>query len=229
MEKASALISKARQVHRTQGLAHLLRRGLAFAFRQFFAYDTYYLYEDDGSGYRRLRESDVLPRVEGVSFRVIRTNEEAAALESRGFIFRECIPDARERLAKGAIAFCTFVGSDLATVTWLATTQQAQDSLNEPPVKVDFARNEAWCGGSWTNPRYRRARLHTYNSYWMIDYCYSNGVVRDRYAIAKRNAAALGADDGFGNTRYGEGRLLKLLWWRSWNERPLPPQSPRRH
>ena|GEM_PF-3769763 len=39
------------------------------------------------------------------------------------------------------------------------------------------------------------------------------------------NAALLGADEKTGNVRYGKGRLIKILWWTWWSEKPLTAQQ----
>jgi len=204
----------------------LARRGLASAAACLFKYQTYYVYLNDGSSFPRHRHADFVPRVPNTSLKIVSTNEEADGLEAEGFEFRRYVEDATRRLDAGAIAFCVFVGGQLGTVGWFCTTQRAKDSLNEPPVKMDFSDNEGWVGGFWTNPEYRGMGLHTYNSFKMIEYWLENKVVaRDRYIIARKNAPALTADAKFGNIRYAEGRVLKILWWKSWKERPLGPSS----
>jgi len=216
------LIRRAALIYRTEGLLPLARRASAYTAGRLFKYETYYLYQNDGSAYRRRSDTDSAPEVEGLSFRVVCTNEEADALEAQGFQFRDYADDAMSKLNHGAIAFCIFIGHELANIGWLCTTQQAKDSLNEPPARVDFANGEAWAGGSWTNPRYRRMGLYRYNSLKMVEYWLQKGIVRNKWAIARRNVAPLTAESTTGNVRYAEGRLVKMLWWKSWKERPLP-------
>ncbi len=221
MERPSVLLNRSREILETEGFVPLVKRGLSFIAGHFFKYETYYLYESDGSTYRRRSDTDFVPKVDGLSFRVIHTNEEADELEAQGFQFREHAGDARSKLNNGAIAFCVFVGHDLGNIGWLCTTQQARDSLNEPPPEVDFSNGEAWAGGAWTNPKYRRMGLHTYCGLKRDEWWLQKGIVKSKWAVAKTNVASLTAESKTGAVRYGEGRLIKVLWWKSWKEKPL--------
>jgi len=225
VNRLEELFRRAASIHRTEGLLPLTKRATAYAVRRLFRYETYYLYEGDSSTYKRFSDTDFVPKVDGLSFRVVHTNEEADELEAQGFQFGEHAGDARSKLNNGAIAFCVFVGHELANVGWLCTTQQAKDSLDEPPVRVDFSNGETWTGGFSTNPRYRRMGLHTYCILEMIEYWLQKGIVKSKWAVAKRNFAALTAESKIGSVIYGEGRLIKVLWWKSWKERPLPLQQ----
>lgn len=210
-----------RQILETEGFASLVKRGFSFIAGHLFKYETYYLYERDSSTYRMRSDTDFVPKVDGLCLRVIYTNEEADELEAEGFQFRKYAGDARSKLNKGAIAFCVFVGHELGNIGWLCTTQQARDSLNEPPAKVDFSQSEAWAGSAWTNPRYRRMGLHRYCGLKRDECWLQKGIVKSKWAIAKTNVASLTAESKSGAVRYGEGRLIKMLWWKSWKEKPL--------
>ena len=221
MNRLTELLRRAALIYQTEGLLPLAKRATAYAAGRLFKYEIYYLYENDGSTYRMRSDADFVPEVEGLSFRVVHTNEEADGLEAKGVQFREHAGDARSKLNKGAIAFCVFVGHELANIGWLCTTQQAKDSLKEVPAGVDFSNGEAWAGGSWTNPKYRRMGLYRYSSLKMVEYWLQKGIVKNKWAVAKRNVAALTAESKTGNLRYGEGRLIKVLWWKSWKEKRL--------
>ena len=50
--------------------------------------------------------------------------------------------------------------------------------------------------------------------------------VANRCAIAKNNIASLEVYNRFPTTRvYAEGRYLRILWWRFWKEKLLPPEK----
>ena len=212
---------RAKHIYRTEGLLTLAKRASAFGAAQLFRYGSYYLYENNGSAERMRRDAEFVPRVDGVTFAVIRTNEEADALEAQGFNFRKYAVDTESRLDKGAIAFCIFVGHELGNMSWLCTTEQAQHSLNEPPARVDFAKGEVWQGGAWTNPEYRRMGLYRYIWLKEGEYYRQNRIPKGRWVVAKRNVKALTAQSKAGNVRYGEGRLIKILWWTWWSEKPV--------
>ena len=227
MNRLTELFRSAKGIYQAEGFLPLAKRATAFAAGGLFKYETHYLYENDGSTYSRRSDADFVPRVDGLTFRMIRTNEEADALEAQGFQFRKYVVDTRSKLNKGAIAFCLFIGHELANIGWLCTTQQAKDSLNEPPANVDFSKNEAWAGGSWTNPKYRRLGLYRYTSLKQVEYWLQRGIVKDKWAVARRNVAPLTAESKTGNVRYAEGRLVKVLWWKWWKEKPLIPEEQR--
>lgn len=124
----------------------LLRRALRLVVRLLFRYDRYYLYEYVTRNVENLNEADFMPRIDNFTFKVISTNQEADELEAAGLEFRSLFADARERLDKGAIAFCTFVGREFANIGWAAMSEEASESIKEPPMKVDFAHNEACMG-----------------------------------------------------------------------------------
>ncbi|MDY6917399.1 MAG: hypothetical protein SVP26_05555 [Chloroflexota bacterium] len=229
MNRLTEPFRRAMSIYETEGLMPLARQAAAFAAGRVFRYETYYLYENDGSSFSKRGDVGLPPGVDGLAFRVVHTNEEADALEAEGLRFRKYAGDARGRLDKGAMAFCVFVGHDLASIGWLCTTQRAKDSLNEPPpAKVDFSKKEAWAGGSWTNARYRRMGLYRYTSLKMVEYWLQQGIVKDKWAVDGRNVASLAAESKTGNVRYAEGRLVRVLWWKHWWEKPLTAREQER-
>ena len=42
------------------------------------------------------------------------------------------VPNARQRLDRGAMAFCIFVGQELGGVGWLILSKEAHDTQGEP-------------------------------------------------------------------------------------------------
>jgi len=228
MNRLKGLFRRSASIYQTEGPLPLVKQATAYAVRRLFRYETYYLYESDSSTYRRSIDTDFVLKVDGLSFRVIQTNEEADELEAQGFQFREHAGDARRKLNNGAIAFCVFVGHELGNMGWLCTTKQAKDSLNEPPPEVDFSKGEAWAGGAWTNPKYRRMGLHTYCGLKRDEWWLQKGIVKSKWAVAKTNVASLTAESRTGSVIYGEGRLIKVLWWKSWRESRLTPQEQNR-
>ena len=135
--------------------------------------------------------------------------------------FRSLVPNARERLDRGAVALCIFVGSDLGNMAWVATTEEARECIGESPYRVDFTNHESCWGGIWTNPKYRRLGLRRYARFKLDDFLLSVDVVRSRGAILKSNIAAITSRPEHFPPPYAEGRLLRILWWKSWRERPL--------
>jgi len=225
MDRPTPLLRRAKQVYETEGLVALLRRSLALAVTPFFRRDTYYLWGNTTSAARDLNEADFRPSIEGLTLRAVSSNRDADELEAEGLQFRSHSAhfDASEALDSGAVAFCIFVGNELANIAWLALTQKAKDSLHEAPFLVDFSRGQAWTGGAWTNPRYRRRGLQAYNNFTRFDFLQKRGIALDVGSIRKGNVASQRANAQFAGRAYAEGRYLRILWWRSWKERPLGP------
>jgi len=229
--RLKSLFSQGKHIYQNEGSVSLLKRGLAFASSLIFEYQTYYLYMEPLEGLRLPNEVDVRPEVEGLTFRIVTTNREADELEADGFEFRSQVVNAREKLDKGATAFCIFVGRELAHIGWVALSQEAMDSLGAPPYKVDFSDHEAYDGGIWTKPKYRRMGIHVYETLKRLEFAQHKGTRTRRYVIASDNVAIQKGRILRGTLPlpgpHAEGRLLRILWWKSWREKPLPPGSDR--
>ena len=215
------LFERAKQILQTEGLLSLVKRGFAFGVSHLFEYQTYYLWGNVIEDVRNSNEADFMPEIDNFTLKIISTNQEADELEAGGLEFRSQVKHARERLDSGAVAFCIFIGRELANISWVAMAQRAKDSLNERPFKVDFSNNESWSGGIWSSPKYRRKGLQVYNNLKRFEYLLDKEVVVDLGAIRKGNISSQKANTEFGGKIYAEGRHLKILWWKSWKERPL--------
>ncbi len=213
------LLARAKDILRGEGLSTLLRRGLEF---YIFHQDDYYLYCEDLHLAPKMNEADYLPRIEGFTFGVVRSNDEADELAgTQGCDFRRRFVKSRERLGKGAVAFCAFVSGEIANVGWLAPSEQAKRALFDMPLRVDFSDSECYLGGSETVPEYRGKGLMTYNSYRMYRYRSENGIKTARYAMSASNTAARWQASKFEPVTYGRARFMRFLWWKSWKETPI--------
>lgn len=219
----SDLLARMRRMYKTEAVTYLLAAGFWFMAGLLFKYQAFYLIEHTLEQTRHLDEKDFLPRTDHFEWKVVATNEEADALEANGFEFRSYAYffNARKALDKGAIASCIFIGRELAHIGWLAMTQEAKNSLNEPPIRVDFSKKESYSGGVWTNPKYRKLGLHTYGNLKRNLFLADTGATRMYGQIARRNTASLRVTTKFNPAVYGEGRLIKVLWWKWWRERAL--------
>jgi len=218
ISRVTALFGRAKRVLQTEGLLPLLWQGLTLIASYFFRYETYYLYQH---GLEEMNEDDLMPRVENFTSKVITTNQEADALVADGYQFRYSDGIHRERLDKGAIACCIFVGRELAHITWVATTEEAQKSILDLPFRVDYSNNEAFMGGSITDAKYRRMGLMSYSHARRRRFLRGKGAIVSRSPVAKNNIASRGMVEKSGYNMYGEARHLKILWWKSWKEKPL--------
>ena len=174
---------------------------------------------------KQMNKADLMPRAEDCAVKIVSTNREADGLETQGLEFRSQVLNARERLRKGAVAFVVFVGREFASIAWVAMSQEAADTLSEPPVQMDFTNGEALCGAVLTKPEHRRMRLNLYMGLHIRQFLLDRGIATMRGAIGKENAASLKANDKFSPIVYAEGRYLRVLWWKSWKERPLSTEG----
>jgi len=188
----------------------------------FFFCRSYYVYREYIEDLAEAVEADFVPGIEGLAFRIVSSNEEADELEAQGFPFRSQVANARRNLEKGATAFCLFVGQELASITWHAPNRDAQRSLGEPPYPVDYEKDEICSGGLWSNPKYRRKGLRSYSRLKRIEFLRDSGVKARRGVIARQNVLAFSGRADFQPSAFAEGRYLRILWWKSWKERPLP-------
>lgn len=225
MHRLTVLLAEARHICQTDGFPELLRRGLAFAVGSLFFFGTYYVYRESIEELARelaeAEEDDFVPGIEGLALHIVSSNREADELEARGFRFRSQVANARRNLEKGATAFCLFVGQELASVAWHAPNRDAQRSLGEPPYPVDFDKGEICSGALWTNTKYRRKGLRRYSRLNRIKFLRDSGVRARWGVIATENVAALKSRADFGPSPCAEGRYLRILWWKSWKEKPL--------
>ena len=106
------------------------------------------------------------------------SNEQADALTAGGIGFPEGITKTRRRLEKGAIATLIFIERELAFIRWVATTEEAGNSFDILPYNVDFSNKQAWSGGVWTNPKYRRRGLSNYSVSIRTKFLRETGVLK---------------------------------------------------
>ena len=226
--RLTELFTVAKRIFQTEGLPPLLGRGFIFLASCFFQYETYYLYEIDIP--KVLKQNDkpdaFRPEIRDFTLKIVSTNEQADDLDRGGLEFRSQFINARKRLDRGAIAFCIFVGRELANIGWITLNNTAKDSLIELPFKVDFSNKEVCTGGAMTAPKYRNIGLMRYNYFKRLEFLKENGWLRDRAAVAKSNVAAQTGVVKISDINiYAEARFLKLLWWKFWWEKPLTPPS----
>lgn len=197
----------------------LLRRGFEFLTGLFFQYKTYYLYENK---LKEMDNADFTPRVNDFTFKIVTTNWEAEQLVANGFEFQSSggIYTYRERLDKGAIAFCIFIGRELAHVTWVAMTPEAKNTITPLPYRVDFLNKEVCSGASLTIPKYRQKGLAAYIHYKDLQFLKERGITMLRFPIDASNIASQRAVSRFGKI-YAKAHYLKILWWKLWREKPL--------
>ncbi len=218
MERANYILQR-------EGLLPLLGRGFIFLTGYLFQYGAYYLYE---YSVEERDEADFLPKIQDFTFKIVATNQQADELAAAGLDLSSHVINVRQRLNKGAIAFCVLIDGELAYVGWVAMTEEAKKSLTHLPIRVGFSSNEAYTGAIVTNPKYRRVGLMGYVYFKKLQFLREMGRIAVRAVVATNNVAVQQLYTKLGAKRYAEARYLKLLWWSSWRETPIiqvPPDG----
>ena len=218
MHKLTVLFKRAQHILQTEGFVSLIRRGLAFIRSWVFQHEVYYLYEHE---MKERNEADFMPRVRELTVEIVFTNRQADELAAKGLEFRSPDGRDRDRLDDGAIAFCFFVGQELAHKGWVALTEKAQKSIAPLPHKVDYSKNEAYCGGTFSNPEFRGNGLMTYGYYKRLQFLREAGRTVSRNTVAKDNIASHKALARLKPTINAQARYLKILGFKFWKETPL--------
>ncbi len=212
------MFKRARDILQTEGLKPLLTRGFAFVEVRFLEYGDYYIYEYT---LKERNEADFLPELQDFTFKIISSNEEADKLaKAVGSDFRRRFVTARNKLDKGAIAFCIFVKGEIVHIGWVALSEEAHKAVDNLPYRVDFLNHEACTGGTETIPQYRGNGLMAYGYVKRFQFLKGQGIVVSRNAVAKSNIASQKAHAKFNPKVIAEAKYLRLLWWRFWKEKP---------
>jgi hypothetical protein len=219
--RANVLFARARNIYKHEGLIPLLQRGSTFLAKRCFRYRTFNLIECAIENIDNLSEADFMPKIDEFTSKIISTKEEADELEADGLDVRLWPLNYREMLDKGAVVSCVLVGGELASIYWACMTDEARESLGEPPCKVDFSKGEAYAGGFITSPKYRGIGLATYVDFKTFQFLKEKGKIVTRHIAATENVAPHRIAAKFGAKVYGKGRYLRVLWWQSWKEKLL--------
>jgi hypothetical protein len=209
---------RGRYILQKEGLFPFLVKGVRFGAERLFIRVSYYMFEIAVNDSTKLESK---PKIQNFAFETILTGQRLNELVAQGFDFGVHIFGAEERLNHGAIMSCVFVGEELACIHWAAATQKTMNILTEIPYKVDFPNSEAYLGWSETNPKYRRLHLSSYLYWEEKKFLVTMGKTTGRTLVEKSNFASLNCLPKAGGRIYGEGRYLKILWWKSWKGRPI--------
>lgn len=216
--KLQALSLRSRFIAKQDGLLTLIARSLLYTSEYFFHFGTFILYEDTPD---LEDKANNLPELKDISVQIISTREQADKLAANGLDLNAYTTNATEKLDKGAIAFCIFVGGEFAHVGWVTTNQRAKDAFEPYPFHVDFLNNEAGIAGGMTIRKYRGKGLAVYSVYVRLKYLGEKGIVKVRLIADIRNIAIQMVEDKIGGQPYAKGRYKKILGWHSWKEMPL--------
>jgi len=219
--RANVLFARARNIYEHEGLIPLLQRGSIFLANHLFWNRTYDLFEIAIENIDNLNEADFLPKIDEFTSKIISTNEEADKLKVDCLNLRMWPLNYREMLDKGVIASCVLIGGEFASICWACMTDEAKESMGQPPCTVDFSKGDAYVAGLITSPKYRRTGLCTYVYFKSLQFHREKGRIVSRCIVATDNVATRTILAKFSAKLYAEGRYSRILWWQSWKEKPL--------
>jgi RimJ/RimL family protein N-acetyltransferase len=223
--------SRAQEILRTEGLTALFGKTPRYLLwklgrlgRYLFEYRVCYLYEHT---MKERNEADYLPRLPDFTLKIISTNEEADEVARDGFQdIRRMWKRAGHALDHGGVAFCVFVGPELAHIGWVATNKKAKDTFDTLPYRVDFASAQACTGGTWTRPKYRGNGLMNYICFKRFQYLRASGIKTSRNAVETDNTASQKSHARFGPRVLAEARYLRVIRWYLKTEKPVAAGAP---
>jgi hypothetical protein len=212
--------NRGQYILRSEGAIPLLKRLFSFLFSQIFCRGEFYVRHHFVG---ELNEADFRPRVKDFTFKTITSNEMANELAKEvGFDFRKRILRARRRLDAGAFAFCIFTQNQLAHISWIGFSQEAQRTINSQPYQVNYAQRQGCLGAAETDPRYRGLGLMAYACFRRHQYMKEHGITTAIGIDETDNIAIYKIHSRLPSKIYSKARYIKFLWWQYWKETPLP-------
>ena len=213
---------RGRYILQKEGLFAFFVKGVRFLRRCVFIHERYDMYELTLNEPMKFEPTS---KIQNPVFEIILTSQGFKELVAKGFEFGIHGFGAREKLVNGAIMSCVFVGKELACVNWAATTQEAMNVQIKIPYKVDFSNSEVYLGWVETNPKYRRLGLSIYAILYLKFKLKTMGKTTGKCIVGKGNLASQKRIIKVGGKLYGKGRYLKILWWKSWKEKPIMQEA----
>ncbi len=225
MSRLEILRARFHQIRCEKGLPGLLKASVLYLISPIYERNIFYLYKYDLNADCHFNVDKPKANIQDLKFIVVSSNQEADELEKRNLKFRTCPTDFNDGLKtytkwleEGAIACCTFAGSDFAAIMWIILSQKTQDRIKTIPLKVNYSNHEAFIRGAWVNPEYRGKGLHIYTWSKRDSFLKSRGITTLRTTVDMINKPGLSLASSVGTRIYGRGRLVKFLFWRFWKE-----------
>lgn len=217
LDRVILLVRRGRDILRDEGAVPFIKRAFLFLISPLFRRETYYIY---GKDLNERREIDSALKIQKVTLKIISVPQQVDELAAEGFDFSPqlSINNLKERLNKGAMLFCVFVGKDLAHTSWVAV----QDKANIDPIasKMHY-QEQAYIGASATKPAYRGLGLYPYTLCQICKVLEEAGKQRVVISTTGDNRPSIKGITKAGFELYKRGCYSKLLLWKSWKEQPI--------
>ena len=219
LNSASALLARAREVRKQEGLTSLIR---AVWHRYILDVIDFHLYVHHHEPPLFVPPIVTLPEH---TERFIYDNAEADEVAVEHEDLRDLFPRARRGLENGAVVFCVYSGWRLAHVAWVATSSKARRAVDPLRYRIDFRSGEAWTGAAYTMPPFRHRGLLGHGCMRRFEYLMDLGVKTSRAAIDVKNESSHYVTMKFQPDVIGIGRQVKFLGYRWWSQSTTKPYS----
>jgi len=215
------LFDKALKVYKNEGLLSVITSAFRYFSNKVLLYETYYLVKLT-MGYKQTVQKRRADFADEITSRKIVSNVQADEIAREYEDFRPHAKNARRILDAGGIAICIYVGKELASYAWIATSKNAMKVLSHMPMYVDFDNKEFYVSYDYTIPKYRRKGLRYYKLRHNHKIFKEMGLEFEISAVRTNNYAVIKANsDRPEQMVYAKVRLFKLLGMRFWKETPM--------
>ena len=221
INRLNTRFTRAKDIYKREGLVILIKATFAFLI-SCLSYGKYSFYVYEILVEKR-NVADYMPEIKDITVKIVETKQQLDELLNDGFELSLLdIPQAHYRLEKGAIALLIFVECELAYRLWSAMTEEAKNTFNRWPYKVDFMNNEACDGEAWTNPKYRRQGINTYADYKLEEFLLGKGI-RKMWRITLTNNIPIHKvhDKREGSRIYAKADYFRIGRMQFWKETPI--------
>jgi hypothetical protein len=206
-------VSRVIYILRHEGWIALTMQVFNFVSQRLFQYGNYYLYEHIMT---ERNEADFLPKFKNFTAHMVTSAQQGDELKAQGYNIYTNSINTRNRLDKGAIAFCVFIEKDLAHIGWSALTEKGMESFEPFPYRVNFDKQEACTGGTETVTKYEGHGLMTYGYFKRFQFLYEKGTLISKNLVGVNNTASQKVHSKFIPLTRTKTRYIKILWWHNW-------------
>lgn len=224
--KSFTLFNRVKEIYRAEGPLITIKRICTFAasvVSSTISYENsvFYVYVKDLT---KRDKVNYIPKILNVNHRIVETPEQLDELSNQGYeLSLVNIDQARYRLYKGAVLSLLFIGNELGSTSWAALTEEAKNTFNWYPYKVNFEDNEVCGGATWVNPKYRGQGLIYYTLYEKEKYLVEKGATKNRSIVLTSNIATQRANANRGSELVAKARYIRVFGLQFWREKPVKP------
>jgi hypothetical protein len=229
VSSSGSLFDKARSIRQKSGIRTLLASAWRYALSPVYTHDRFDLYTYEIKNDQNPDNLSSSSPIDRITHKVVTSFEDADKLEKEGFALlsdttywkrrRELYT---RRINQGAIAWCSFVGPELAAIVWIIPSKKSQEDVKTSKVKVDYSKGEVLAAGAWAHPKYRKLAFFNYNYRSLQKFFSERGIkkviipVNQTFITTHKTSYSLMKI--VGGRKYGKGDYYRIIRYRFWKE-----------